>query len=88
MIEVAFAAIDSLRLTAELGTPHALGDLMTGGFLLQAMALGSLQNVEDNAASMKSLENRERFVSAARAARQQLDVAMIELQQAVAARRS
>ena len=88
MIEVAFAAIDRLRLTSEFGTPHALGDLMTGGFLLQAMALGSLENVEANAVSMKTPENRERFVIAAMAARQQLDLEMIALERAVTARRS
>jgi len=88
MIEVAFTAIDCLRLTAELGTAHALGDLMTGGFLLQAMALGSLENVETNAGSMKSSENHARFMGAARDARQQLDIAMTALHQAVAVRRS
>jgi len=84
MIDHGVAAIDCLRRTAELGTPHALGDLMTGGWLLQAMSLGALENVEANASSMKVPANRERYKSAARIARHNLDTNVSALKQAVA----
>jgi formiminotetrahydrofolate cyclodeaminase len=88
MIDAVTSALGCLQHTAELGTSHALGDVMTGGFLLQATALGSLENVEANAASMKVPENRERFETAARIAREQLGAEMTAVQVAVAARQS
>ncbi len=86
MIDMGIAVIDCLRQTAELGTPHALGDLATGGFLVQAMALGALENVEANASLMKLPENRERYEGAARAARHDLKANLAALRHAIANR--
>ncbi len=86
MIEMGIAAIDCLRMTAEIGTPHALGDLVTGGFLLQAMTLGALENVTVNAASMKSPEHRERFENAVQSASTDVETHLGALQLAVAGR--
>ncbi len=86
MVNIGLTAIDCLRKTAEIGTSHALGDLMTGGFLLQAMTLGSLENVAVNAASMKSPEHRERFEKAVHSASKDLETNLGALQRTVAAR--
>ncbi len=86
MVDIGLTAIDCLRKTAELGTAHALGDLMTGGFLLQAMTMGSLENVAVNAASMKSPEHRERFEKAVHSASRDLEIYLGALQHAVAER--
>ena len=88
MIDVGITAIDCLRQLAEVGTPHALGDVMTGGFLLQAMAFGALENVEANASLMKTAENLERYEGAARAARHDLNVNIAALHQSVRNRRN
>lgn len=85
-IESALEALDSLRKTAEVGTPHALGDLMTGGFLLRATVLGSLENLNANLAAMKKPENRERFETASRSATHKLASAFEALEKAIAAR--
>lgn len=84
---VGIAAIGYLSQTAVLGTAHALGDLMTGGFLLQAMVLGSLENVVANTELMKVAENRERFELAAQASRRDLELGMVALSQSISARR-
>lgn len=84
---VGIAAIGYLSQTAVLGTAHALGDLMTGGFLLQAMVLGSLENVVANTELMKVAENRERFERAAQASRRDLELGMVALSQSISARR-
>ena len=86
MIDVGFNAIDCLRTTAEIGTTHALGDLMTGSFLLQAMILGALENVTVNAASMKSAEHRERFQAAIQSVSMDVETHLEALQRAVAER--
>jgi formiminotetrahydrofolate cyclodeaminase len=88
MIAIGLDAIASLRLSALAGSPHVIGDLLTGGFLLQAMVLGSLENVDANVSLMKSAENRARFSSAAMSARADLDTAMSQLDAAVAGRRA
>ncbi len=87
MVAAGTMAIDCLRRAAELGTPHALGDLMTGGFLLQAMSLGSLENIAANTSSMSVAANRERFEGAVLAAQVELGAGMSALQQAIDVRR-
>ncbi|HET9662180.1 MAG TPA: cyclodeaminase/cyclohydrolase family protein [Thermomicrobiales bacterium] len=82
------AALSVLRTTAGVGTSHAVGDLLTGGFLLQAMVRGSLENIEANAHLMKQPENKQRFEQAASSAQSDLEAAMVELDSAVAARRN
>jgi formiminotetrahydrofolate cyclodeaminase len=88
MIDVATSALGCLCRTAEIGTSHALGDVVTGGFLVQAAALGALENVESNGSSMKVPENRARYHAAARLARDRLDAEFSKLQQAVVSRRT
>jgi formiminotetrahydrofolate cyclodeaminase len=88
MIVVGHTGLDCLRQTAELGTPYALGDLMTGGYLLQAMSLGAMENIEANASSMKVSANRERFAGDTRAARSELDADVAMLHGTIEARRS
>jgi len=87
MVTLGLEAFAALRGAATVGTSHALGDLLTGGYLLQAMILGSLENIEANAFLMKIPENRERFEHAAHSARVDLEAALSGLQAAVAARR-
>lgn len=87
MIETGLIAIGDLRRTGEIGSPHAIGDVMTGGYLVQAMILGSLENLEANASVMKLPENRERFDRAARLANLQAASEFDALQSAVRARR-
>lgn len=86
MIETGLAALEDLRRAAEIGTSHALGDLMSGGYLIHAMILGSIENVESNAASMKNSDDRERYEEAARSAAERGATSMAALQNAVAAR--
>lgn len=86
MAEIGLEALDTLHLTASIGTKHALGDLMTGGFLVQAMVLGSLENIEANARAMKSPENRDRFTQVVASVRHDLDARMEALAHAVALR--
>jgi formiminotetrahydrofolate cyclodeaminase len=83
----ALEALSLLQTTAIDATPHAVGDLLTGGYLLQATVLGSIENIEANAGLMKSPENRERFEMAASSIHADLASAMIELQTVVATRR-
>lgn len=86
MAEVGLEAIDGLRMTAAVGTRHALGDLMTGGYLLQAMILGSIENMQANASAMKTPEKKEHFLHAADSVRHNLETRMLALHQAVALR--
>jgi formiminotetrahydrofolate cyclodeaminase len=79
-------ALSVLRSAAAVGTPHALGDLQTAGFLLQAMVLGSLENIEANAMLMKAPENAARFRQASESAREDLAAAMNALESSIAAR--
>jgi formiminotetrahydrofolate cyclodeaminase len=79
-------ALSVLRSAAAAGTPHALGDLQTAGFLLQAMVLGSLENIEANAMLMKAPENAARFRQASASAREDLATAMNALESSIAAR--
>lgn len=88
MAEIGLEALDTLRLTSSIGTKHALGDLMTGGFLVQAMVLGSIENIEANASAMKTPENRDRFTQAVASVRHDLDARMEALAHAVALRSS
>lgn len=88
MITAGLAGIETLHLVARVGTIHALGDLLTGGYLLQAMVLGSLENVGANASLMKSAEHRTHFTQAAESAIADLGAAMAQLEDSVAARRS
>ena len=83
----ALEALSLLQTTAIDSTPHAVGDLLTGGYLLQATVLGSIENIEANAGLMKIPENRERFEMAASSINADLASAMIELQTVVATRR-
>jgi len=83
----ALEALSVLQMTAVEATPHAVGDLLTGGYLLQATVLGSVENIEANADLMKSPENRERFENAASSIHSDLVSAMTGLAAAVAARR-
>jgi formiminotetrahydrofolate cyclodeaminase len=88
MIGIGLNGIDSLRLAALSASPHVIGDLLTGGFLLQAMILGSQENVDANVALMTSVEQRQEFSTAAVSARVDLEAAMSELNSAVASRRT
>lgn len=88
-VELVTLGLDALAVlcaTAGVGTPHAIGDLLTGGYLLQAMVLGSLENIHANAHLMKQPENKARFEQAVISARADLDRAMAALNTAVAAR--
>lgn len=87
MVMLGLEAISALRAAAIVGTTHALGDLSTGGYLLQAMTLGSLENIEANVQIMKLEENRARFEHTSFSARDDLDVAMNDLAETIAARR-
>lgn len=88
MIGIGLKALETLRLAAQTGSSQALGDLLTGGYVLQAMMLGSLENVEANVALMKSDEHRVHFTQAASSARSDLAAGVADLQHAVAVRRS
>ena len=88
MIALGLEGLAALQSTAQTGTLHALGDLLTGGYLLQAMMLGALENMKANAALMKVDENRERFQHAAASARNDLVAELSALQAAVANRRA
>jgi formiminotetrahydrofolate cyclodeaminase len=88
MVTLGLQALTALRDTAAVGTSHALGDLQTGGYLLQAMMLGSLENIGANVGLMKDVDNRERFDRAADSAREDLESAMQALNEAIAARAS
>lgn len=79
-------ALAILREAAAIGSRHALGDLLTGGYLVQAMILGSLENIAANATYMKLDLNRERFERVATSGREDLAIAMEALESAVAAR--
>jgi formiminotetrahydrofolate cyclodeaminase len=80
-------AISMLATTANTATPHAVGDLLTGGYLLQATVQGSLENIEANAQLMKRPENKERFTRAAGSIREDLSSSMKKLEASVAQRR-
>jgi formiminotetrahydrofolate cyclodeaminase len=84
---LALEALSVLQMAAAEATPHAVGDLLTGGYLLQATVLGSVENIEANAELMKRAENREKFELAASSIQADLASAMTELESAVAARR-
>lgn len=86
MIETGLAALETLCLAASASTPHALGDLKTGGYLLRAMMLGSLENIVANASLMKVPANRDRYMTAADSARRDLEAKLDELLDAVTAR--
>lgn len=86
MIHVGLSSLDLLDAAATVGTPHALGDLKTGGFLLQAMILGSLVNIDANARMMKDDKQKVHFIRAADSARHHLDARMMNLSRSVSAR--
>jgi formiminotetrahydrofolate cyclodeaminase len=89
-LELATSSLEALSMlatTAGTATPHAVGDLLTGGYLLQATVLGSLENIEANAQLMKQPENKERFQHAAASIREDLSTAMAKLDGAVTQRR-
>lgn len=86
MVTLGLEALASLRKAAGIGTPHALGDLRTGGYLLQAMILGSIENMDANAALMREVNNRSRFERAADSGVRDLASAMAALDEAIAAR--
>jgi formiminotetrahydrofolate cyclodeaminase len=88
MTVLGLEALTALQATAQSGSLHALGDLLTGGYLLQAMVLGALENIEANAALMKVGENRARFELAAASARIDLAAELSMLEAAVANRRA
>jgi formiminotetrahydrofolate cyclodeaminase len=88
MIALGLEAMFVLQATAQAGTLHALGDLLTGGYLLQAMVLGALENIEANAALMKVGENKARFEQAATSARHDLAAELSALEAVVANRRA
>lgn len=85
-IQLGKQAFDGLLRCAEIGTPHALGDLATAGYLLQAMMLSCLENVEANARLMKSHENAQFFETAALAAHVDIDASLSALTTAIEAR--
>ena len=87
MVTLGIEALAALRTAADVGTVHALGDLSTGGYLLQAMILGSLENIEANTALMKLDENQRRFEHAATPARSDLAAGLTELASTIANRR-
>lgn len=86
LVILGLEALTVLRDAAASGSPHALGDLLTGGFLVQAMIQGSLVNIDANAELMKTNSNRERFEQAAESGRTDLATEMQALEAAVAAR--
>lgn len=87
LVTLGLEALALMRSTAAVGTPHAVGDLLTGGYLLQAMVLGSIENIEANARLMKLPENRHRFEQSATSAQTDLEIAMAGLESAVKLRR-
>lgn len=86
MAGIGLNALDSLRLVALEGNVHALGDLLTGGYLLEAMIRGSLENVEANMGLMKSEEHRAHFSLAAESARANLKTELADLRATVTSR--
>lgn len=88
MATLGLQALAALRDTAAIGTSHALGDLLTAGYLLQAMMLGATENIASNAALMKDPDNREGYERAATSAREDLEAAMSALHQAITTRTS
>lgn len=88
MVDAAVEGLGLLEQAAEMGSSHALGDVVTGGYLIHAMALGSLENIDANVASMKDAENREQLQRAANDARAALEAALTSLTDAVAKRRT
>jgi formiminotetrahydrofolate cyclodeaminase len=88
MTEIGIEALKLLATTAEAGTPHALGDLATGGHFLEAMIRGCLENVDANAALMKNLEHRALYEQAAESTRIGLRDAVADLRRALDARAS
>ena len=87
MATVGLNAIDTLRMIAQDGSRHALGDLVTAGYLIEAMIQGSLENVETNAQLMTQPHNRQRFLAAASSARENLATEISELLLEIARRR-
>ncbi|MCC6674488.1 MAG: cyclodeaminase/cyclohydrolase family protein [Thermomicrobiales bacterium] len=86
MVILGLSALIALRGAAVNGSPHALGDLLTGGYLVGAMIQGALENMTANAARMKIASNRERFEEAAQSGAADFAAEMQALQAAVAAR--
>lgn len=86
LVILGLEALTVLRDAAASGSPHALGDLLTGGFLMRAMIEGSLVNIDANAELMKTNSNKERFEQAAESGRTDLITEMQALEAAVAAR--
>lgn len=86
LIILGVEALAALKDVAAVGSSHALGDLLTGGYLIRAMIEGSLVNIEANAGLMKIASNRERFEQAAASARVDLRSALHGLEADVAAR--
>lgn len=86
LVLLGLEALTTLKDAAADGSSHALGDLLTGGYLVQATILGSLVNIEANATLMKTSSNRQRFEQAAQSGRVDLTAAMLALEAAVAAR--
>ncbi len=86
LVILGLEALTTLEEAAADGSRHALGDLLTGGYLIRAMIEGSLENMEANARLMKTSSNRDRFDRAAESGRTDLAAAMQTLEAAVAAR--
>ncbi len=86
MVVLGLSARVALREAAADGSSHALGDLLTGGYLVGAMIQGALENMTANASRMKTASNRERFEEAAQSGSSDFVAEMKALQAAVAAR--
>ncbi len=86
MVILGLAVLGALREAAADGSPHALGDLLTGGYLVGAMIQGALENMTANAVRMKTASNRDRFEEAAQSGLSDFTAEMQALQAAVAAR--